>query len=167
MLHSGELNFLLFLKCISSMPQSMLAHLQNLLSGMQLSQDVLMILFFIIILMSTNKSPTQRKLTKYVLNERMNELDEWMKLPPVVRRLGQCTLNFPLIYLSGNFFKFSHLIFQINVKFVFYAEWPTCPVLLGTFLVFPLKVSYPRKTFSSGQTGTAGHPNSSPYYLHD
>ena len=55
------------------MPQSMLAHLQNLLSGMQLSQDVLMILFFIIILMSTNKSPTQRKLTKYVLNEWMNE----------------------------------------------------------------------------------------------
>lgn len=51
----------------------MLAHLQNLLSGMQLSQDVLMILFFIIILMSTNKSPTQRKLTKYVLNEWMNE----------------------------------------------------------------------------------------------
>lgn len=101
------------------------------------------------------------------MNERMNELDEWMNLPPVVRRLGQCTLNFPLIYLSGNFFKFSHLIFQINVKFVFYAEWPTCPVLLGTFLVFPLKVSYPRKTFSSGQTGTAGHPNSSPYYLHD
>ena len=50
----------------------MLAHLQNLLSGMQLSQDVLMILFFIIILMSTNKSPTQRKLTKYVLNEWTN-----------------------------------------------------------------------------------------------
>ena len=32
-----------------------------------------MILLFIIILMSTNKSPTQRKLTKYVLNEWMNE----------------------------------------------------------------------------------------------
>lgn len=58
----------------------MLAHLQNLLSGMQLSQDVLMILFFIIILMSTNKSPTQRKLTKYVLNERMNEqMGEWKR----------------------------------------------------------------------------------------
>jgi len=57
----------------ASMPQSMLAHLQNLLSGMQLSQDVSMILLFIIILMSTNKSPTQRKLTKYVLNEWMNE----------------------------------------------------------------------------------------------